>query len=93
MLILEKRNSLKIFKFQFKLRRVEEDDTENTGQTEGTSFSKCEAQGEGDAQEAEEVENGIEVQEEQYSVKATILPHRWSVASPCSGFFYSLQRS
>ena len=60
----KKRNSLKIFKFQFKLRLVEEDETENTGQTEGASFSKREAQDEGDGQEAEEVENDIEVQEE-----------------------------
>ena len=64
MLILEKRNSLKIFKFQFKLRLVEEDETENMGQTEGASFSKREAHGEGDGQVAEEVENDIEVQEE-----------------------------
>ena len=64
MLILEKRNSLKIFKFQFKLRRVAEDETGNMGQTEGASFSKHEAQGEGDGREAEEVENDIEVQEE-----------------------------
>ena len=53
-----------MFKFQFKLRLVEEDETENTGQTEGASFSKREAQGVGDGQEAEEVENDIEVQEE-----------------------------
>ena len=64
MLILEKRKSLKIFKFQFKLRRVEKDETENTGQTESASFSKHEAQGESDGQEAEEVENDIELQEE-----------------------------
>ena len=64
MLILEKKNSLKMFKFQFKLRLVEEDETENTGQTEGASFSKREVQGEGDDQGTEEVENDIEVQEE-----------------------------
>ena len=64
MLILEKRKSLKIFKSEFKLRRVEEHETENTGQTEGASFSKGEAQGEGDGQVAEEVVNDTEVQEE-----------------------------
>ena len=53
----KKRKSVKIFKFEFKLRRVAEDETKNTGQTEGTSFSKREAQGEGDGQEAEAVEN------------------------------------
>ena len=54
MLIFEKSQSSKIFKFELKLRRVE---TKNTGHTEGASFSKREAQGEGDGQEARAVEN------------------------------------
>ena len=44
------------------MRLVEKDETENTGQTEGASFNKRDAQGEGDGQETEEVENDIEVQ-------------------------------
>ena len=57
MLIFEKSKTSKIFKFEFKLRRIEDYETKNTGQTEGASFSKPEAQGEGDALEAEAVEN------------------------------------
>ena len=64
MLFWEKRKSLKFSKFEFKLQRVEQDESENTGQTEGASFSEREAQGESDGQEAEEVENDAEVQEE-----------------------------
>ena len=43
---------------------MEQDESENTGQTEVASFSRREAQGEGDGQEAEEVENDAEAQEE-----------------------------
>ena len=83
MLIFEKSKSLKIFKFEFKLRRVAQDETKNTGHTEGASFRKRGAQGEGDGLEAEAVENDTEAPEEQSSVKVTILRERQSVASPC----------
>ena len=43
---------------------MELDESENTGHTEGASFSRREAQGEADGQEAEEVENDAEAQEE-----------------------------
>ena len=64
MLIFEKSKDLKIFKFELKLRRVAEDETKNTGQTEGASFSKRQAQSEADGQQAEPLENDTWVQEE-----------------------------
>ena len=54
-----KKQKFKIFKFEFKLPRIAEDETKNTGQTEGASFSKREAQVEGEGHEAEAVENDI----------------------------------
>ena len=39
-----------------------QDESENTGQAEGASFSKRGAQGEDEGQEAEEVENDVEAQ-------------------------------
>ena len=39
-----------------------QDESENTAQAKGASFSKREAQGEGDGHEAEEVENDVEAQ-------------------------------
>ena len=52
-----------MLKYEFKLRRVEEDETVNTGKTDGASLSKREAQDDGDGKKAEEVENDAEVQE------------------------------